>query len=75
MPSLIELRARNNGMKQRELAAFLGVSQATISNWERNGMGSLTGERLSQISNLFNITIDELLIKEDFKSPKNNQRG
>lgn len=75
MPSLIELRARNNGMKQRELAAFLGVSQATISNWERNGMGNLTGERLSQISNLFNITIDELLEKEDFKSPKNNQRG
>ena len=75
MPSLIELRARNNGMKQRELAAFLGVSQATISNWERNGMGNLTGERLSQISNLFNITIDELLAKEDFKSPKNNQRG
>lgn len=75
MPSLIELRARNNGMKQRELATLLGVSQATISNWERNGMGSLAGERLSQISNLFNITIDELLAKEDFKSTKNNQRG
>ncbi|WP_197115132.1 helix-turn-helix domain-containing protein [Facklamia lactis] len=61
---LYKLR-KENGYSQEDLAEKLNVSRQTISKWE---VGDTTPEleRLVDISNLFSITLDELVLsKED----------
>lgn len=36
MVTIAELRAKHNKMSQRELAKELGVTQTSISNWEKD---------------------------------------
>jgi repressor LexA len=47
-------------MQQRDLAKQLNVSQATLSNWERN-KHEPDKKSLMQLSQIFNVTIDYLL--------------
>jgi len=53
------LRIQNN-MTQEDLANHLGVSVATISNWERN-VYEPDHSNLVQLSKLFNVSVDYLL--------------
>ena len=56
---LIELR-RKNGLSQEQLGEKLGVTRQTVSKWE---LGATTPEmeKLAAISELFNISTDELI--------------
>ena len=54
-----EARKAQN-LTQGELAKILGVSQAAISQWE-NGLTEPGFEYLKQLSNVLNVTIDELV--------------
>ncbi|MDO9629409.1 MAG: helix-turn-helix domain-containing protein [Acholeplasmataceae bacterium] len=54
-----ELRRKKN-MTQLELADLLGISYQAVSNWERgDSMPDIS--KLSELSKIFEITIDELL--------------
>ena len=59
---LRKIRKENN-LTQEELAEKLNVSRQAITKWE-SGVGIPDIENLKQISNMFNISIDEL-VKED----------
>lgn len=59
---LQELR-KNRGLTQEELAEALYVSRTAISKWE-SGRGYPSIDSLRQISNYFQITIDDLLSGE-----------
>ena len=62
-----QLRERN-GMKQNELASFLNITQATLSNWER-GVHDPDNATLIVLSKKFNVSTDYLLGKsEDAKA-------
>ena len=51
---------RNKNMTQLELADLLGISYQAVSNWERgDSMPDIS--KLSDLSKIFDITIDELL--------------
>jgi len=52
---------QKKGWHQTELAKTLGVSQATLSNWER-GIHDPDNESLAKIAKIFNCTIDYLLM-------------
>lgn len=69
---LYELR-KNKHLTQAELAKLVGVSNKTISKWETGETYPETTQLIT-LSNIFNITIDELLkgkIKEkNLESPK-----
>ena len=57
--TIADLRKKNN-MSQQELASKLNISNKTISKWEcGNGIPDITV--LSNIANLFNLTLDELI--------------
>ena len=56
---LRELRLRH-GLNQAELAAQLGVSQGTLSNWEQ-GKHDIDNGALVALARLFHVTIDQLL--------------
>lgn len=56
---LKEERKKHN-LSQEELANLLTISRQSISKWERE-KGYPTIETLIQLSDIFNITIDELL--------------
>ncbi len=60
---LYKLR-KQSGMSQEELANRLNVSRQTISKWE---VGDSTPdlEKLVAISDLFHVSLDELVIGED----------
>lgn len=60
MVTIAELRARKGKMSQRELAENLGVTQTSISNWERDPM-SMSAESIVKIALFFGVTSDELL--------------
>ena len=55
-------------VKQREIAAYLNVSQNTYSQYE-NGVISLTDEILIKLSKYYQVSIDYLLDRTD--NPKN----
>ena len=56
---------RKNGMSQEMLAEKLTVARQTISNWE-TGETSPNPEQLKMLSNIFNISVDELLDNKTF---------
>lgn len=56
---LKELRD-SNGIKQVEIAKFLGVSQNTYSQYE-NGIIPMTDETLIKIADYFQVSVDFLL--------------
>ena len=54
---------KEEGLTQEQLAEKLNVSRQAITKWE-TGEGVPDIENIKQISNLFNVTIDELLKEE-----------
>ena len=60
--NLKRLRKENN-LSQEELAEKLGVSRQSVSKWESNAAYPEM-DKLIQISNMFNVGIDELLNKD-----------
>ena len=73
--NLYELR-RQAGLSQEEFAERLGVSRQAVSKWER-GEAYPDTENLIVISNMFGVTIDELLksdnISADTEDAKSGQ--
>jgi len=63
-----ELKKLRNkfGYTQKELSNILGIKQTTISNYEK-GLRFPDADKLKQISDLFNVSIDYLLNGEDKK--------
>ena len=57
-------------VKQREIAAYLNVSQNTYSQYE-NGVISLTDEILIKLSKYYQVSIDYLL--DQTNNPKINK--
>ena len=51
---------KDHGLSQNELAERLNVSRQTISKWER-GMVVPSGDNLISLSDLYGITLDELV--------------
>ena len=56
-----------NKMSQGELAEKLNVSRQSISKWETNSSVPEL-DKLIQLSNLFDITLDDLVRKEDLEA-------
>lgn len=60
---LVELR-KEKGYNQNYLAVYMGVSQVSISNWER-GFKEPNFQALIDLANLFGVTCGYLLGVED----------
>lgn len=56
---ILELR-KKSGLSQEQLGEKVGVSRQTISNWELEETAP-NPEQLKRLSNIFSISIDELL--------------
>ena len=60
MKKIKELREEHGELSQRQLAAALNVTQASISRWEQNQL-SIRGENLIKLAKYFKVSIDSLL--------------
>lgn len=60
MNSFVKSLMEERGLKQKDLAAILGVSQSTLSQWIY-GVTNISIEHLFALSKLFHVTVDELL--------------
>ena len=58
--TIAELRARNNKMKQSELAEAVGVSTQTIGAWEKD-ITIIKGEHLLKLCKILDSTASDLL--------------
>ena len=58
-PNIRGLR-EDRDYRQREIAAFLNVSQNTYSQYE-NGVIELTAENLVQLADFYDVSVDYLL--------------
>lgn len=58
--TIAELRARNNKMKQSELAEAVGVTTQTIGAWERD-ITTIKGEHLLKLCKILGTTASDLL--------------
>ena len=65
-----KIRLENN-LTQKQLADLLGVTYQAVSKWE-NGKNIPDIELLKEISEKFNLNIDEILNGEKEKKKKNN---
>ncbi len=65
---------KENGMSQEDLADQLGVSRQAVSKWE-NGQGFPETEKLMQIGNLFNVSLDYLLKEERDGEAADEEQG
>ena len=61
---LAELRIKNN-LKQSDLAKMIGYSNKSISKWERGICFPKDTKVLIELTNIFNVSLDELLQGED----------
>jgi transcriptional regulator with XRE-family HTH domain len=59
---------RRNYLNQTEFANKIGVTQGTVSQWE-HGLTRPNSDQLRSISNVFNISIDDLLKGESLIKP------
>ena len=59
MNRLKKLR-EEHGVKQKDLALFLNITQATLSNWER-GRHDIDSKSLIKLADYFNVTTDYIL--------------
>jgi transcriptional regulator with XRE-family HTH domain len=66
-----ELR-KKKGIQQKELAIELGVSNATVSDWER-GKKDPSGDRLKKLAEYF--AVDELVILGRMSPCSQDQRS
>lgn len=55
----IEAERARNAMTVDELSEKLGVTRKTVYNWQRSG--HIPAEKLVQMADLFNCTVDYLL--------------
>ena len=60
----------DNDIKQKDIAAYLNVSQNTYSQYE-TGVISLTAEILTKLADYYNVSVDYLLDRTD--NPKINK--
>ncbi len=58
----------DNDIKQREIAAYLNVSQNTYSQYE-NGVIALTAEVLIKLADYYNCSVDYLLDRTNDPKP------
>ncbi|MGN1419820.1 MAG: helix-turn-helix domain-containing protein [Acutalibacteraceae bacterium] len=58
----------DNDLKQREVAAYLGVSQNTYSQYE-NGIIAFTDQVLIKLADFYGVSIDYLTDRTDEKKP------
>ena len=63
---LAKLR-KEQGVLQKDIAAYLGVTVATISNYEK-GVHSPDYETLVKLADYFNVSTDYLLQRTDYKA-------
>ena len=66
MNRLKELRLKHGYKNQKELADFLYVNQTAVSQWER-GATIPSSQMLLKLSELYGVSIDYLLGREDTK--------
>ena len=71
--NLYEIR-RGAGLSQEEFAEKLGVSRQAVSKWER-GEAYPDTENLIVISEMFGVTIDELLRSENIGADNKNEKA
>lgn len=71
--NLYEIR-RGAGLSQEEFAEKLGVSRQPVSKWER-GEAYPDTENLIVISEMFGVTIDELLRSENIGADNKNEKA
>ena len=69
---LYELR-KQKGLSQEELASRLNVSRQTISKWEV-GESTPDMEKLAAISELFDISLDELVLDKAAKKEETTEQ-
>lgn len=60
----IEAERARNGMTKEELAAQIGISTKTYYNW-LNGVNPIPSTALIRMSDIFGVTIDYLLNRDD----------
>ena len=66
MEALMKIR-KSKGLSQQDVADYLGISRQAYCNYE-NDKREASYETLLQLSEYFNVTVDELL--EEEQSPK-----
>ena len=54
---------RGAGMSQQEVAAAIGVTRQTVSNWEL-GQGSPALDKAAELARLYGVTLDDLVSNE-----------
>ena len=65
---------KKNGMSQEALAGKLNVARQTVSNWEIEET-SPNPDQLKKLSNIFNISLDELLDNTAFVNVSSNENS
>lgn len=59
----LALLRRRSGMSQQEVAATIGVTRQTVSNWEL-GQGSPALDKAAELARLYGVTLDDLVSDE-----------
>ena len=59
----LALLRRRSGMSQQEVAATIGVTRQTVSNWEL-GQGSPALDKAAELARLYGVTLDDLVPDE-----------
>lgn len=62
----------DNDLKQREVAAVLGVSQNTYSQYE-TGVIAFTDQVLLKLADYYGVSVDYLMDRTNIKTPYENQ--
>ncbi|MBQ1954424.1 MAG: XRE family transcriptional regulator [Clostridia bacterium] len=60
----LKYHRRKNGFTQKQLAQLLGYTEKSVSKWEKGG-AMPTAELLLKLSDIFNVSLDELIYAQN----------
>ena len=63
--NLIKQRRKELGLNQKEIAAFVGVSEATVSRWESGEITDTKRERIGKLAKILQVSPSELIPDSD----------
>ena len=71
---MIKEKRLEKGLTMKEVAKYVGVSEASVSKWEAGYVDNIRSDRLMKLSEILGISVIDLVLTEEERAEREAQR-